>query len=263
VILETRVGGSYSRKTLWRLLRPGEDFPRGGSWLTDYVIEGDLLIIFANLGVPGKTGRNFPNQYESETGIMKWFGKPDAHSAQPTFKELFTGRLTPHVFVRWTNKKPEFTYLGIPSISKFDDGVRLPESGKTIMLFFQFQQSADDVKWMGPAGLPAGGVEGGKSQVTVNRYERDPRLRMVCIDHFGVSCQVCGFNFEEKYGNLGEGFCHVHHLRPLSEIGGQTEVNPIKDLIPICANCHAMLHARSPAIPPEELRSMLADIQEE
>ena len=259
MIPEISVGKLYSRKTLWNLVRPGEGFPKGGSWLTGYVREGSSLLIFANLGVPGKTGHDFPNQYDAEAELMTWYGKPDAHSEQPTFRDLFSGRLTPFVFVRWTTKSPDFTYLGMPSISGFDDGVQVMNEAKTVRVTFSFSPSAEEVSWVGPAGLPSGGVEGGKFSVKVNRYERNPRLRRACIDHYGCACQVCGFNFEERYGILGKDFCHVHHLKPLSEMDGEGEVNPIQDLIPVCANCHAMLHSKAPAITPDELGSIMGN----
>ena len=86
--------------------------------------------------------------------------------------------------------------------------------------------------------------EGAKTQVMVNRYERDPGARGQCLDHFGYECQVCGLQFEERYGEIGREFMHVHHKLPLSEIADHNNytVNPLEDLVPVCPNCHAMLH---------------------
>jgi predicted HNH restriction endonuclease len=84
--------------------------------------------------------------------------------------------------------------------------------------------------------------EGAVCRVLVNSYERDPRARRMCIAHYGPTCVVCGFNFGIVYGPLAEGFIHVHHLKPLAEICAQYEVDPIADLRPVCANCHAILH---------------------
>jgi 5-methylcytosine-specific restriction protein A len=85
-------------------------------------------------------------------------------------------------------------------------------------------------------------VEGALASVLSNRYERDPRARQECIRHYGSSCVVCGINFAETYGGLGAGFIHVHHLTPLSGRRMQHRVDPIRDLRPVCPNCHAMLH---------------------
>lgn len=52
-------------------------------------------------------------------------------------------------------------------------------------------------------------------------------------------------NFEKFYGKLGKHFIHVHHIIPLKDINEEYIVNPIKDLIPVCPNCHAMLHTKN------------------
>ncbi|MED4032201.1 HNH endonuclease [Priestia megaterium] len=84
--------------------------------------------------------------------------------------------------------------------------------------------------------------EGKRKTVTVNVYERNPIARKRCIDYYGVQCQVCDVDFENKYGEVGKGFIHVHHIKPLHEIQQGYIVDPIQDLIPVCPNCHAMLH---------------------
>lgn len=96
-------------------------------------------------------------------------------------------------------------------------------------------------------------LEGAKEIVTVNRYERDPRARQQCIKHYGSNCSVCDCNFEKLYGEIGTGFIHVHHLTPLANIGKKYEVYAIRDLRPVCPNCHAMLHQRTPPYSIEEL----------
>ena len=100
-------------------------------------------------------------------------------------------------------------------------------------------------------------LEGAKKQVVVNAYERNPKARQMCIEHYGVRCFICEFDFEEKYREIGKGFIHVHHVKPLSEINEEYKVDPIKDLIPVCPNCHAMIHKRKPAYSIEEIQSLL------
>ncbi|KHE93077.1 MAG: HNH endonuclease [Candidatus Scalindua rubra] len=84
--------------------------------------------------------------------------------------------------------------------------------------------------------------EGATRRISVNAYERDPRARKDCLAHHGYFCTVCGFDFEKVYGDLGKGFIHVHHIRPLGKAGEAYEVDPVVDLIPVCPNCHAMIH---------------------
>lgn len=87
--------------------------------------------------------------------------------------------------------------------------------------------------------------EGSVQQALINRYERNPLARKECIGHYGYTCQICGFNFEKVYGKIGAQFIHVHHLTPIAEIGKNYKLDPIRDLIPVCPNCHAMLHRKS------------------
>lgn len=99
--------------------------------------------------------------------------------------------------------------------------------------------------------------EGAVRRVLVNAYERSPAARRRCIEHHGTGCSVCGFDFQVSYGHAAEGFIHVHHLKPLVEIGDDYLVDPINDLRPVCPNCHAVLHMRSPAYSIEEVRRKL------
>jgi putative restriction endonuclease len=99
--------------------------------------------------------------------------------------------------------------------------------------------------------------EGAVRQVSVNAYERDPKARQKCLDYYGLNCSVCNFNFGKVYGRLGEGFIHVHHLRPISEIAEEYEVDPVKDLRPVCPNCHAMIHRTPRPYSIEEMKDII------
>lgn len=99
--------------------------------------------------------------------------------------------------------------------------------------------------------------EGSRRQAWVNAYERNAEARRRCLERYGTNCVICGFNFGKKYGPLGEGLIHVHHLKPLSEIAEEYEVNPITDLRPVCPNCHAVLHRHTPAHSIEEIKAIL------
>lgn len=101
-------------------------------------------------------------------------------------------------------------------------------------------------------------TEGSVKQITVNAYERNSQARKKCLEHWKYSCKCCNFNFELTYGELGKEFIHVHHIKPLSEIKAEYELNPITDLIPVCANCHAMLHRKNPPLTIEDLKNLLA-----
>lgn len=102
-----------------------------------------------------------------------------------------------------------------------------------------------------------GFTEGKKLSVTVNRYERNPINRTLCLAKYGYSCQICGLNFEKTYGQIGRNYIHVHHLTPVSQMGDDYVVNPIEDMIPVCPNCHAMLHRSEPLTTPQRLKEMM------
>ncbi len=99
--------------------------------------------------------------------------------------------------------------------------------------------------------------EGAVIPVTVNRYERDMEARKQCIGHYGLRCSVCDINFEERYGERGAGFIHVHHRISLGTRGKSHKVDPVKDLVPVCPNCHAMLHRKRDELTVEALRDLI------
>jgi predicted HNH restriction endonuclease len=101
-------------------------------------------------------------------------------------------------------------------------------------------------------------IEGAKKYIVINVYERDSKARAKCIEYYGTKCFICKFDFEEVYGEVGKGFIHVHHLKPLSEIEDEYEVDPINDLIPVCPNCHAIFHKRRPSYSIEEIQNFIS-----
>ncbi|MFD1211588.1 HNH endonuclease [Arthrobacter sp. GCM10027362] len=105
--------------------------------------------------------------------------------------------------------------------------------------------------------LPAPGTfpESAVTRVLANRYERNARARRACIEQYGLSCAACGFNFEAVYGEIGHDFIHVHHLVPLAQLGPGYEFDPLTDLVPLCANCHAIVHIHP--MSPAQLRRII------
>jgi len=102
-------------------------------------------------------------------------------------------------------------------------------------------------------GLP----EGAQVRIEVNRYERSSLNRAACIECMGTVCKVCGFDFGKYYGAIGQDFIEVHHLIPVSKLGKDYIINPRTDMIPVCSNCHSMLHRANPPYPPDELSNFL------
>lgn len=100
-------------------------------------------------------------------------------------------------------------------------------------------------------------VEGNETEYLSKKYERNPLNRQACIAAHGAKCSVCGMDFEKTYGLLGNGFIEVHHIQPIATYGGAKKINPKIDLIPVCSNCHSMLHRQNPPVSPEILREIL------
>jgi 5-methylcytosine-specific restriction protein A len=109
------------------------------------------------------------------------------------------------------------------------------------------------------ADISHGKTEAGIRVVTSRRYERSIPARARAVEIHGLKCKVCGFDFEEVYGEWGVGFIEVHHLQSLaSNEGKEVETNPETDLTVLCANCHRMVHKKKGiTLTIEELKSKM------
>jgi 5-methylcytosine-specific restriction protein A len=254
-------GAQLTRNEIWKSFNPNSgEKPKGGNWDTGYKVEGDELIAFLNIDSKGRTGHDFENNYDSDAEQITWFGKPNAHSAQPIFQKIIIQKLTPHFFARWDSKNTKFTYLGVGRVIDFQDDIPIENGKKTIRLKIALSSSRETIGALGNVVNESESQPQFAKKLTmfVNRYERDPQKRLECLKHYGYGCQICGFSFEKAYGVLGADFCHVHHIEPLGEVGGESEtLDPIKDLLPVCANCHEMLHRKRIALKPEDLKALV------
>lgn len=113
-------------------------------------------------------------------------------------------------------------------------------------------------------GKAAGGFAEGASTIQRSvRYERDRRNRATAIALFGCQCQACELDFGDRYGEVAKGFIEVHHKTPLSALEADTIIDPARDLVPLCPNCHAVAHRQDPPFSVEEIRAMLRRSGEE
>lgn len=97
--------------------------------------------------------------------------------------------------------------------------------------------------------VPEQYTEDAQKVITVNAYERSSEARKACIRHHGTVCKGCGFDFEKTYGDLGKDFIHVRHITPLKTIAENYKIDPVTDLVPLCPNCHAMVHRSNESRP--------------
>ena len=104
-------------------------------------------------------------------------------------------------------------------------------------------------------------IEGRKELKQTAIYIRSTKLRQLAINKFSLSngklpCRVCNFIFEDKYKDIGKGFIEIHHIKPVRDIYWKIERvfdEAIKNLCPLCANCHRMVHRKNPCYTTEEL----------
>ena len=90
--------------------------------------------------------------------------------------------------------------------------------------------------------------EGHLMEVHLDKRERNPEARQQCFDYYWnkyggkIICECCGIDFNEVYGKIGLGFIEVHHLDPISNYDETHKIDPVNDLVPLCSNCHSMIH---------------------
>jgi len=100
-------------------------------------------------------------------------------------------------------------------------------------------------------------TEGTPNQVSITKYERNPFARKKCLEYYGYTCVVCDFNFEKTYGQIGKYFIHVHHLTKVATVGQTYEIDPIKDLRPVCPNCHSIIHRQKIPLTIENVKHLI------
>lgn len=104
-------------------------------------------------------------------------------------------------------------------------------------------------------------LEGKAVQYYGNKYERSPLNRKRALELHGFTCKVCSFNFEDVYGERGKEYIEVHHVKPLNSLKGEEQYfDPRTDLVPVCSNCHRMIHRRPDnVLTIDEMKRILKD----
>lgn len=69
-------------------------------------------------------------------------------------------------------------------------------------------------------------------------------------------CEVCNFDFEEKYGELGKDYIECHHNKPIFSFK-ENETTKLSDLSILCSNCHRMVHRIRPWKSTEEMKEII------
>ncbi len=161
------------------------------------------------------------------------------------------------------SKQAEGTIEQIPqrrATNYWRDGVR-PISEECFSRIVHLAGLRSEIKLDDDAGLSfETKTEGQKQFVYTTKYERDPTLRKDAIIIHGTICYVCAMDMGKMYGELGNGFIHIHHKRPISLGGGPVKVDPKTDLVPLCPNCHSIVHRKKGVVlDVDELRKMIRE----
>lgn len=235
---------TYTKKDIYEILSVPVEKQKG-VWDTGYREYEDNIYIFANVGIPGRTGSDYDNYWDGD--LFHWEAKTNSNINQLLIQKMIADNpsYNIHLFTRTDNSLP-FTYEGSVIAKEFSETI-------PVKIVWSFKSVSTENNVQEPRAL----YEGEKFQVILNKYERNPLARRLCIEHYGYSCQICEFNFFTTYGELGKDFIHVHHIVPLAEIGETYEVDSITDLIPICPNCHAIIHRKSVFLSIADLKSVL------
>lgn len=242
------VGKPYTRRDIYKIIGVPAD-TKGGNWDTGYNQYNNDWFIFCNIGIPGRTGHNYGNTLIGDN--LVWYGKTGSQLKHASILSMLHGTGCVYIFAREDNSQP-FIYLGVGKAMSVEDSI-------PVKITWQFTSDNELKPHMIAEEVAEHSeyIEGATKQIYVNVYERNLVARHKCIEFYGYNCAVCGFNFCEHYGAIGDGFIHVHHLKPLAEIREEYHIDPIQDLRPVCPNCHAMLHQKKPAYTIEELQQIV------
>lgn len=243
------IGAAYKREEVIRLVGV-LPVPKGGAWYTGAVSHEGATFIFCNVGVPGRTGHDYENYFDGAD--LCWSGKTGSHRTHPSIAQITRPNAEVHVFFRAKSNSP-FTYAGRGVAISVDDQTPVRIRWALLTDGDGAVDGVEMIPWRSRKTYREGAVK----VVVVNAYEGSPQARQACIEFHGARCLACGFDFEATYGELGRGFVHVHHLVPLAARGEAYELDPVKHLIPVCPNCHSMLHRASPPLTVFELQRLL------
>ncbi|PJK16185.1 restriction endonuclease [Chryseomicrobium excrementi] len=247
-----KIGEMYSRKEVKKLIGHPEPDLIGGIWGTGYTSFENCYFIFANVGAAGRTGHDYPNLLAYNS--LYWYSKGTESLHTKTITNMMSGNYDIYIFTREDSKDVQFVFRGLGYVKDFEDN-------KPVHIVWGFHNSKETIV---PKGFQINQrklfLEGAKKDSLATRYERNPGARNACLAYYGYNCVCCNFNFENKYGEVGKEFIHVHHEIEISTIGEEYQIDPIMDLKPVCPNCHAMIHKRKPAYSIYEIKKFLEKV---
>ena len=153
-------------------------------------------------------------------------------------------------FEEWPDKRKLIKKWTIPTLIN-PEGERIERTNRFVSSdFLEIQRRVFEA---------VGYREGAAVEVTQTRHERNSEARTACLEHYGTSCVVCGWDALKHAGETFTGTIHVHHLDPLGDAVEERMVDPVEDMRPVCANCHGCIHRRKPMYTIEEMVEFRAE----
>ena len=195
------------------------------------------------------------NEASSEIKMMKftWERSYDTTVKRGYFLRLFTecGYINEYLETHWPYGKTGKGQLEMKRMLRIATEYDAYLGNNTENYYFTFEELDLEVDKAGNF------FEGARYASNSSRIERNSEARRKCLEYFGYECQACGISFENVYGAIGKNFIHVHHRVDLSLSSERHQINAIRDLIPLCPNCHAMIHTKKPAMTIEKLKQVI------
>lgn len=203
---------------------------------------GDTALLYA--GALGIFGRAKILSAASPADDWGWPGRYGGDVGEVRVFEMFV----PLDYIR--SEMPDFGWSRYPrSYTTLDEST----AAQLEAVIADYQRDNLDLE---PDSLePA--IEGARRLVYVNSYERSRSAREACKRIHKPICAACGFDFGIAYGSGFIGYIHVHHLVRLADIGEEYQVDPRTDMIPVCPNCHAVIHSQDPPLSIDSVRKLL------
>ncbi|WP_028973255.1 DUF3427 domain-containing protein [Spirochaeta cellobiosiphila] len=239
-------GTTYSKKDIYSLIKVPKN-KQGGNWDTGYNKYNSDYYLFVNIDSSGRTGHDYNNYFVSPE-ILHWEAKSKTVFEQPQIQELITTKNV-YIFCREKNTDPfVFHGLAIPFIVIKNSPViiiwllRCPDPKSSNILDKNFNEEVYN--------------EGAIKRILSKTIERNKKAREECIKEYGYKCAVCGQSMENVYGEIASKIIHIHHLKEITSFTGIHNIDPKKDLRPVCPNCHAVLHIKKPCLSIEVLKKI-------
>ena len=192
---------------------------------------------------------------QKSTVIVGWYKHATVHRGRPRYNDR---QYNIECFAEDAYLLPESrrTFV-VPRATQSDFGfgqsntwyAKSESAASFVEAVFSYVNANSDVSVVAdellPQAVPERYSESGiGKKILINKYERNPIARRKCIEIHGASCSVCGFNSLDFYGVEFSDKIEVHHIVPIHEIGKDYKIDPETDLIPVCPNCHMILHTK-------------------